>query len=73
MQISGESKSESENQSENNIYVRREFGYSVFQRTFTLPENVDTSTIAAQYKDGILNIEIPKHEVKNFTQTIEVK
>ncbi len=43
-------------------YTRREFSYSSFQRTFTLPTSVDADRIQATYTDGILKIEIPKRE-----------
>ncbi len=44
-------------------YTRREFSYQSFQRTFTLPENmVDGDKIDAKYKDGILQLKLPKLE-----------
>ncbi|GAB3892254.1 Hsp20/alpha crystallin family protein [Spirosoma agri] len=43
-------------------YTRREFSYSSFQRTFTLPTSVDVNTIQASYADGILKIELPKRK-----------
>jgi HSP20 family protein len=43
-------------------YTRREFGYSTFCRTFTLPETVNGEKIKAEHKDGILNIHVPKRE-----------
>ncbi|MBN8823140.1 MULTISPECIES: Hsp20/alpha crystallin family protein [unclassified Spirosoma] len=43
-------------------YTRREFSYSSFQRTFTLPTSVDADRIQATYTDGILKIDIPKRE-----------
>ncbi len=43
-------------------YTRREFSYSSFQRTFTLPTSVDADRIQASYTDGVLKIEIPKRE-----------
>lgn len=43
-------------------YTRREFGYSSFKRTFTLPESVDDSKINAKYDEGILKIHLPKRE-----------
>lgn len=60
LSISAEMKEESEQQEEN--YTRREFGYSSFKRSFTLPESVDDTKIDARYKDGILNIHLPKKE-----------
>ncbi|GER60622.1 Hsp20/alpha crystallin family protein [Patiriisocius marinus] len=58
--ISSEAKEEKETTQDN--YTRREFGYSSFKRTFTLPETVDDDKINAKYVDGILNIVLPKKE-----------
>ncbi|NND88559.1 MAG: Hsp20/alpha crystallin family protein [Flavobacteriaceae bacterium] len=60
LSISTESKHEHEE--ENDQYTRREFGYSSFKRTFTLPESVDDEKIEARYEDGILKIDLPKKE-----------
>lgn len=44
-------------------FVRREFGYSSFSRSMSLPESVDEEKdINAQYKDGILKLTVPKKE-----------
>lgn len=43
-------------------YTRREFGYESFKRTFNLPESVEETKIEASYKNGILNIQLPKKE-----------
>ena len=40
--------------------VERTFGN--FSRSFTLPRTVDAEKIAASYRDGILEIEVPKKE-----------
>ena len=42
------------------LYSRREFGYESFNRTFNLPEIVDTNKIDANYEDGILKIKLNK-------------
>ena len=60
LSISTEKKETHEEQQEN--YTRKEFGYSAFKRTFTLPETVDDDKISANYQDGILNILLPKKE-----------
>ncbi len=60
LSISTETKEENEIEKEN--YTRREFGYSSFKRTFTLPESVNDEKIDANYKDGILKILLPKKE-----------
>ncbi len=54
-------KKEEEKKEEDN-YVRREFYYSTFRRSFTLPESVMSDKIEATQKDGILEIKIPKKE-----------
>lgn len=58
--ISAEQKDEK--QEEHEGYRRREFSYSSFCRSFYLPEDVNGDKIGASYKDGILNVEIPKME-----------
>lgn len=58
--ISSEVKSEKESKEEN--YTRREFGYSSFKRSFTLPESVDEERIDASYENGILKFTLPKKE-----------
>ncbi len=43
-------------------FSRQEFNYSSFQRTFTLPKNVDGEKIDASYTNGILHVGLPKKE-----------
>ena len=58
--ISSEEKSES-NQT-NGDYTRKEFNFSSFRRSFTLPESVNTDSINASYENGILHLALPKKE-----------
>ncbi len=58
LKISAEKKSGQENTHEK--FVRKEFGYAKFERTFMLPKNIDTENIGANYANGILNITLPK-------------
>ena len=58
--ISSEQKQEKEETKEN--YSHREFSYSSFSRSFTLPKTVNTEAITAKYENGILEITIPKKE-----------
>lgn len=53
---------EEENEEKNENYTRREFGYSSFKRSFSLPESIDESKIKAHYSEGILKVELPKKE-----------
>jgi len=43
-------------------YTRREFSYSSFSRSFTLPDTVDGDKIKASHQNGILTIHVPKKE-----------
>lgn len=43
-------------------FTRREFGYSSFKRSFSLPQTVEDTKIKADYKEGILSIQLPKKE-----------
>ncbi|WP_317191768.1 Hsp20/alpha crystallin family protein [Fulvivirga marina] len=43
-------------------YARREFNYRSFQRSFTLPNTIESDKINAKYVDGVLKLTIPKKE-----------
>jgi HSP20 family protein len=43
-------------------YIRTERAYGTFVRSFTLPHNVDAEKIKASYKDGVLELALPKKE-----------
>lgn len=68
--VKGERKFEEENKKKN--YYRIERSYGTFRRSFALPNNVDTGKIAANMKDGILTVEIPKKEEAK-PKEIEIK
>jgi HSP20 family protein len=68
--IRGEKKQEKETKKEN--YHRVERSYGSFQRSFTLPTTVKNDKIDASFKDGILDIKLPKAEEAKPKQ-IEVK
>jgi HSP20 family protein len=58
--ISSEKEEKQEEKDEH--FMRREFNYSSFTRSFTLPESVEADKIIAKHKDGVLNVTIPKKE-----------
>lgn len=58
--IRGHSKREEEEQKGD--YFRRETSYGKFSRTIPLPANVDTDGAKAKFKDGVLEITLPKQE-----------
>jgi HSP20 family protein len=60
LSISGERKSEQKHEDAEVYRAERFFGR--FQRTVTLPTPVAAEKVKAQYKDGILNITLPKTE-----------
>ncbi len=60
LSISCERESSEENP--DSKFTRKEFTYSSFKRTFSIPDNVESNKIKATYKDGILRLEIPKKE-----------
>lgn len=45
-------------------FTRREFNYSSFHRSFSLPENVDKDSILAKYEDGVLKLTVKKLEIE---------
>jgi len=58
--LHGERKQETEIREEN--AYRMERAYRTFTRSFTLPTTVDASKVTASYKDGILEVTVPKAE-----------
>jgi HSP20 family protein len=53
-------------------YFRTERVYGAFSRSFSLPTTVEVSKIAAEYRDGVLTLRLPKAEEAKPRQ-IEVK
>lgn len=60
--ISGESSISQEDQEE--TFTRREYAFNSFNRSFSLPENVHTEAITAQYADGVLKVILPKRKAE---------
>lgn len=73
--ISSEKQEEKEESRKKDNYVRKEFSYQSFYRSFSLPESVDDSKIEASYKDGILHVVIGKKEnsKKKALKSITIK
>jgi HSP20 family protein len=58
--ISSEKEEEKEQKDEK--ITKKEYNYSSFSRSFTLPEDVKNESIDARYDNGVLNITLPKKE-----------
>ena len=58
--ISAENKTEKEEKEEK--FTRKEFNFTSFSRSFTIPEGIKTDKIDARYEDGVLKIFLPKTE-----------
>ena len=69
--IKGEKKFDAEVKEES--YRRIERTYGQFQRSFTLPNTVDTGKVAADYRNGVLTVTLPfREEAKPRTINVEV-
>jgi len=67
-------KKENEDEKKQN-FLRREFNYQTFKRSFQLPESIDQEQIKATHEAGILTLTLPKkeEEVQKAPRQIEVK
>ena len=55
-------------------YTHKEFSFKEFQRTFTIPKDINAKKIEADYKDGILMVTLPKQDAKDkITKRIAIK
>jgi len=68
--ISAEKKEEVKAETENiRKFIRREFSYPSFKRSFTLDEKIDATNIEAVYINGVLTLNLPKQEVVKASAT----
>lgn len=72
--ISSEKESKDESKEDKN-YLRREFSYTSFQRSFSIPETVDADNIKAKYDNGVLYVELPKKKeaVEKTSKQIKIE
>jgi|SRR5690606_36591214 len=72
MTISAEKQRESDTSGKH--YSKREYSYTSFTRSFTLPDSADQGKIDATYIDGVLRVSVAKREeAKAASRLIEVK
>ncbi|UKK50426.1 Hsp20/alpha crystallin family protein [Prevotella sp. E13-17] len=60
--IKMEKKQEQKEEDKSTRYLRREFSYSKFEQTLLLPDDVEREQIRAHVENGVLTVELPKHE-----------
>jgi len=73
--ISGEHQEKKDSGNENGNYTRKEFSKQSFERSFTLPEDVDGESFDAKFENGVLLVSIkkPKELPKSEPKKIEIK
>ena len=68
-----ENKVEHQHEYKHHHYLRREFSYSNYEQSYSLPDDVERDQITAKVEDGILTITMPKTAPKEkVTKSIEV-
>ena len=70
LSVSGERKIEKEDQKKKFHRIERSFG--TFRRSFTLPEDADSTKVTAEFHDGVLKVHLPTTPIAR-SKAIEVK
>ncbi len=76
LNIAIENKMEHKDEDKHEHYLRREFSYSNYQQTYSLPDDADREKISAKVDNGVLEVQIPKlapKEETKYEKKIEVK
>ena len=76
LHIALENKMEHKGEDKHEHYLRREFSYTNFQQTYTVPDDVIKENISAAVNDGVLAITLPKmskEHVEKIQRHIEIK
>src|SRR5207249_6735870 len=68
--VSGERKSEKEDQKRK--FHRIERSYGSFRRSFTLPDDTDSKKVTAEFRDGVLKVHLPTTAIAK-TKALQVK
>jgi len=72
LSVSAEKRTETNDETKK--FSKREYNYTSFSRSFTLPESADQTKIEADYTDGILKLTIAKkEEAKEQSREISIK
>lgn len=72
--IAIENKTEHKENDHKNHYLRREFSYSNYEQSYTLPDDVEKDNISAKVENGILTVILPKakKEEKKLSKNIAI-
>jgi len=68
--VSGERKTEKEGEKRKFHRIERSFGN--FRRSFTLPEDADSTKVTAEFRDGVLKVHLPTTAIAK-SKTTQVK
>ncbi|MEZ4859607.1 MAG: Hsp20/alpha crystallin family protein [Flavobacteriaceae bacterium] len=67
------SQEEKNEEKEGVKFTRKEFNFSSFERSFTLPDLINVDAIQAHYENGIVSIALPKiEEAKSIKKMVEI-
>jgi HSP20 family protein len=69
LNVSGERKTEKEDQKRKFHRIERSCG--TFRRSFTLPEDADSTKVTAEFRDGVLKVHLPTTPIAR-SKAIEV-
>jgi HSP20 family protein len=69
--ISSEKEEKKEDKEER--FMRKEFSYYTFKRSFTLPSTINSENIQASHQDGVLQVIVPKREEAKEKPAREIK
>jgi len=71
-QLTVSAELETEENSENLKFTRKEFVARSFKRKFSVPNTVESEKIKADYKNGILTVTLPKKEEVKMVKEIKI-
>ena len=72
--ISGEKREERQEQEKDKNYHYSERRFGSFRRIVQLPQHIDRDKIEANFKNGVLNVTLPKsHDAMQRQKKIEIK
>jgi HSP20 family protein len=71
LKISG--RVENKKEVKDNSYYYTERKYGTFARSIEVPDDIKSEEISAEYNDGVLSVNIPKHEKPKEVKKIEIK